>query len=75
MEEGIHFIKQGLICGTATGALMRESRYGQSKTDFVHRLLIALKEANETEYGLSILKDTGYREEKLLQVFLMIVKN
>ena len=54
------------MCGTANGALMRESQYGQSETDFVHRLSIAEKEANETEYGLSILKDTGYTAEKLL---------
>lgn len=57
--------KQVLRSGTAIGALIRESEYGQSKTDFVHKLSIALKEANETEYWLSILKDTGYVEEKL----------
>ncbi|MEP6844761.1 MAG: four helix bundle protein [Panacibacter sp.] len=57
--------KQVLRSGTAIGALIRESEYGQSKTDFVHKLSIALKEANETEYWLNILKDTGYIEEKL----------
>lgn len=57
--------KQVLRSGTAIGALVRESEYGQSKTDFIHKLSIALKEANETEYWLNILKDTGYIEEKL----------
>lgn len=57
--------KQVLRSGTAIGALIRESEYGQSKTDFVHKLSIALKEANETGYWLNILKDTGYIEEKL----------
>lgn len=57
--------KQILRSGTAVGALIREAEYGQSKTDFIHKLSIALKEANETEYWLNILKDTGYIEEKL----------
>lgn len=51
--------------GTAIGALIRESEYGQSKIDFIRKLTIALKEASETEYWLNILKDTGYIEEKL----------
>lgn len=57
--------KQILRSGTAIGALVREAEYGQSKIDFIHKLTISLKEANETEYWLCILKDTGYLEEKL----------
>jgi len=56
---------QILRSGTAVGALIREDEYGQSKTDFIHKLSIALKEANETEYWLNLLKDTNYIEEKL----------
>jgi len=52
--------KQILRSGTAIGALIREAEFGQSKPDFVNKLSIALKEANETEYWLSILKDTNY---------------
>jgi len=52
--------KQILRSGTAVGALVREAEYGQSKIDFVHKLSIALKEANETEYWICILHDTGY---------------
>ena len=38
--------------------------------DFVHKLSIALKEANETEYWLNILKDTNYLEQKLFDSLL-----
>ena len=52
--------KQILRSGTAVGALIRESEYGQSKPDFVSKLSIALKEANETDYGLMLLRDSDY---------------
>jgi four helix bundle protein len=52
--------KQILRSGTSIGALIREAEYGQSKADFVSKMSIALKEANETEYWLSLLNDTGY---------------
>jgi len=52
--------KQVLKSGTAIGALIREAEFGQSKADFVSKLSIALKEANETAYWLSLLKDTDY---------------
>ena len=32
----------------------------ESRKDFIHKMAIALKEANETEYWLNILKDTDY---------------
>lgn len=59
--------KQILRSGTAVGALIREAEYGQSKTDFIHKLTISLKEANETEYWINILKDTGYIDCKLYE--------
>ena len=59
--------KQILRSGTSIGALIREAEYGQSKTDFIHKMTIALKEANETEYWINILKDTNYIEEKLFK--------
>lgn len=52
--------KQILRSGTAIGALVREAEYGQSRLDFIHKLSIALKEANETEYWLMLLKDTEF---------------
>jgi len=52
--------KQVLRSGTAVGALIREAEFAQSKSDFVHKLSIALKEANETDYWICLLKDTNY---------------
>ena len=59
--------KQILRSGTSVGALIREAEFAQSKIDFVHKLSISLKEANETEYWINILKDTGYIDYKLYE--------
>ena len=48
--------KQVLRSGTSIGALVRESEHAQSRADFIHKLSIALKEANETQYWLMLLK-------------------
>ena len=56
--------KQLLRSGTAVGALIREAEFGQSKADFIHKLSISLKEANETLYWLDLIKDTEYIDEK-----------
>ena len=56
--------KQLLRSGTAVGALVREAEQAESKADFVHKLAIALKEANETEYWLELLHQTEYLEQK-----------
>lgn len=50
--------RQVLRSGTAIGALIREAEFGQSRADFANKMSIALKEANETEYWLCLLKDT-----------------
>lgn len=50
--------RQVLRSGTSIGALIREAQFGQSRADFANKMAIALKEANETEYWLSLLKDT-----------------
>jgi four helix bundle protein len=52
--------KQILRSGTSIGAQVKESHYGQSKPDFINKLSIAIKEANETRYWIDLLKDTGY---------------
>lgn len=52
--------KQLLRSGTAIGALIREAEFAQSKPDFIHKLSISLKEANETLYWIDLLKDTDY---------------
>jgi len=55
--------KQLLRSGTAIGALVREAEQAESKPDFVHKMAIALKEANETEYWILLLRETCYLNE------------
>ena len=56
--------KQIIRSGTAIGTLIKEAEFGQSKPDFINKLNIALKEANETEYWIMLLKDTDYLTEQ-----------
>lgn len=49
--------------GTSIGANIREAKYAHSKADFVSKLQIALKEANETGYWLELLYKTNYISE------------
>lgn len=48
--------KQILRSGTSIGANVRESKNAQSTADFINKLNIALKEADETQYWLEILE-------------------
>ncbi|HOS84164.1 MAG TPA: four helix bundle protein [Bacteroidales bacterium] len=59
--------KQILRSGTAVGALICEAEFGQSTADFINKMSISLKEANETDYWLHILKDTDYIELNLFE--------
>jgi four helix bundle protein len=52
--------KQFLRSGTAIGALIRESEHAESRPDFIHKLSIALKEANETLYWLDLVHQSEY---------------
>lgn len=56
--------RQFVRSGTAVGALIREAEFAQSKADFVHKLSISLKEANETDYWICLLKDSDYLNGK-----------
>lgn len=56
--------KQLLRSGTSIGANVRESEHGQSKADFIHKLSISLKEANETEYWIELLHKSDYLDDK-----------
>jgi four helix bundle protein len=56
--------KQILRSGTTIGALISEAEFGQSKADFIHKLTIFLKEANETNYLLNLLHDTDCIENE-----------
>lgn len=62
--------KQLLRCGTAPCALSYEAEHAQSKADFLNKMNIALKEANETKFWLFLLKDSDYLTH---QEFLAII--
>jgi four helix bundle protein len=77
--------KQVLRSGTAIGALVREAEHAESKPDFVHKMNIALKEANETLYWLELLHESNYLTsdqftiiypdaEELVRLLVTIVK-
>ena len=77
--------KQLLRAGTAIGALVKESEHAQSRADFIHKLSIALKEANETEYWLELLFKSDYISvneydsiindvNELLRILISIIK-
>lgn len=55
--------KQILRSGTSIGANIVESEHAQSKKDFLSKINIALKEANETNYWLDLLFDANYIDE------------
>ena len=55
--------KQVLRSGTSIGANARESINAQSDMDFINKLSIALKEANETQYWLELLYESGFISE------------
>jgi four helix bundle protein len=78
--------KQMLRSGTSIGALIKEAEHAQSKADFLNKMNVALKEANETEYWLMLMKDTEYLSEtefqsikndcsELLKLLISIVKS
>lgn len=77
--------KQFLKSSTSIGANAREGSRAQSKADFVSKMNIALKEADETLYWLELLKDSGYLDdnfstikddcEELVKILVSIVKN
>lgn len=61
LEEKKKFVisKQLLKSGTSIGANVNEAQSAESKADFIHKLKIADKEANETEYWLKLCMVSG----------------
>ncbi|MBQ8213606.1 MAG: four helix bundle protein [Clostridia bacterium] len=53
-----YMLDQLARAGTSVGANIHEAQYAQSKKDFVSKLEIALKEVNETDYWLKLLRKT-----------------
>lgn len=63
--------KQILRSGTSVGAAIREAEHAESTKDFLHKLNIGLKEANETKYWLELLLATKIIEEKMFQSLIL----
>jgi four helix bundle protein len=56
--------KQLMRSGTSIGAMVREAEQAESKLDFIHKLAIAQKEANEAEYWIELLYQLGYLDKQ-----------
>ena len=56
--------KQILRSGTSIGANIREAKNAESKADFIHKLGISQKEADETLYWLELLFETNFITEE-----------
>lgn len=87
IDEKREFIlsKQFLRAGTSIGANISEAARGQSTKDFIHKLQISRKEANETLYWLNLLQATNYIQleksekltkqcDELLRILTAIIK-
>ncbi len=72
--------KQLLRSGTSPGANLREAQNASSRGDFIHKCIIALKEADETEYWLLLCSksknypDTGHLLDKALSLKKLLIK-
>ncbi len=62
-------LNQLLRAGTSVGANLHEAQYAQGTKDFVSKLEIALKECNESEYWLELLKETDCIKEEVFDEF------
>lgn len=78
LEENKKYVvsRQLLKAGTSIGSNIREAQNAESKTDFIHKVKIAAKEADETEYWLLICKHSSSYpfDEKLLLELTEIIK-
>ena len=69
LQEDKEFVlsKQLLRSGTAIGALIREAEHAESKADFIHKMAIAQKEANESKYWIELLFQSDYIKQTKYQ--------
>ena len=67
-KHGELIISQQIIrAGTSIGALIREAEFAESRKDFMHKLTISLKEANESVYWIELLYATGFITGKMYE--------
>lgn len=76
LEEKHEYImsKQVYRSGTSIGANIAESRNAQSTADFINKLSIALKEADETEYWLELLHESETIDDKQFESIISDLK-
>lgn len=82
LEENRRYViaRQLIKSGTSIGANVREAQNSESKADFVHKLKIAAKEAEETEYWINLCKysknypDTKYLEDQIVSILKLLNK-
>jgi len=77
LEEKRKFVvaNQILKSGTSIGASVREAQNCESSADFIHKLKIAAKEADETEYWLLLCeKSRNYPHNPELQNRILSIK-
>lgn len=59
--------KQVVRSGTSIGAMIWEAEFAESRKDFIHKLYIGLKEANEINYWLELLYATQYINKRMFE--------
>jgi len=82
LEEQKKYVlsRQIIKSGTSIGANVREAQNAESKSDFIHKIKIAAKEADETEYWLLLCKYSSHYPnpddilEKLSQIIKVLSK-
>lgn len=77
LEEKRKYVvaKQVLKSGTSIGANVREAQGAESRNDFIHKLKISYKEAEETEYWLDICKQSkNYPDSEKLSSDIIVLK-
>jgi four helix bundle protein len=71
-DEKKEFILSKQVLQWTSIGMVEEALQGENKMDFIHKLSIANKEANETRYWIRLLKDTDFIDEKLSHLLFMI---
>ena len=73
-NRGFALSSQLLRSGTSIGAMVHEAKFAQSRADFINKLSIALKEANETKYWIRLFHDTHYFDDTMFDSIYNDVK-
>ena len=76
MDKRFIIARQILKSGTSIGANVREAQNAESKLDFIHKMKVAAKEADETEYWLLLCSESYNYPicEELLSEISSIIK-